>query len=105
MAVGATARDARLDQCGVDRSAKVRLAIDLPRTAAYRAHRPKAPDLPELDAADDGPAFMAVFDGPLEIPFVGTTGFVPRTYSGALCVLVDGAPNIHAELDATGLTL
>ncbi len=72
--------------------------------AVRPAHPWRTVLMPELDAAGDAPAFMAVFDGSLEIPYVGPTGFAPRTYSGAVCVLVDGAPNIHPEPDVTGLT-
>ena len=108
LATKAAALDPRLAQCAVSEYKALRVSFDIDRASAYRTHLPAAAQLPEL-LSDNRPAFVAVFDGPVRIATVGTTGVVgganasrPSTYESATCIVVGNEANVYPDLDATG---
>ena len=69
----------------------------------YHRHLPAAPDLPELND-EQRPAFVVLVVGPyIDKSFRsgGGNGEV-RTVNSAVCVLVDGVPNVYPELNTLG---
>lgn len=108
LATKAAAVDPRLAQCAVSEYKAVRVSFDIDRASEYATHLPAAAQLPEL-LTDDRPAFVAVFDGPVRIATVGTTGVVggananrQPTYESATCIVVGNEANVYPDLDATG---
>jgi hypothetical protein len=110
-AAAAAGKDPRVDQCSVSHYASIAASFDLAHARDFRAHFPAVKGLayPELDN-EDAPAFVAVFNGPLEItsmfttPADGTTGVqTAPVYASAVCVVVGNVINVYPDMNLTGL--
>lgn len=78
------------------------VAFEMEHASDFQRHFPRAGRAPELEQ-DARPAFVLVFDGPVELPTTGGPRFGVRLpLTGVVCVLVGDTPNFYSGIDLNG---